>query len=176
VCNWRSENYRVSEPRMGLLSTVMGVVGFGWGISLGLVVGYFVFIYLQSTDVKDPITKPVAELDTKTLLDLLPEIPLWVKNPDYDRVDWLNKFLKDLWPYLDKAICKIISETAQPYIRDYGPKFKLDSIEFESLTLGTLSPTLVGKMQISFPQRRCLEDVLSCTLCLTVVQQIQGCL
>ncbi|KAH8974268.1 hypothetical protein BDL97_01G093000 [Sphagnum fallax] len=129
---------------MGLLSTVMGVVGFGWGISLGLVVGYFVFIYLRSTDVKDPITKPVAELDTKTLLDLLPEIPLWVKNPDYDRVDWLNKFLKDLWPYLDKAICKIISETAQPYIRDYGPKFKLDSIEFESLTLGTLSPTLVG--------------------------------
>jgi hypothetical protein len=88
---------------MGLLSTVMGVVGFGWGISLGLVVGYFVFIYLRSTDVKDPITKPVAELDTKTLLDLLPEIPLWVKNPDYDRVDWLNKFLKDLWPYLDKV-------------------------------------------------------------------------
>ncbi|CAK9857854.1 unnamed protein product [Sphagnum jensenii] len=129
---------------MGLLSTVMGVVGFAWGISLGLVVGYFLFIYLRSTDVKDPITKPVAELDTKTLLDLLPEIPLWVKNPDYDRVDWLNKFLKDLWPYLDKAICKIISETAQPYIRDYGPKFKLDSIEFESLTLGTLSPTLVG--------------------------------
>jgi hypothetical protein len=37
---------------MGLLSTVMGVVGFGWGISLGLVVGYFVFIYLRSTDVK----------------------------------------------------------------------------------------------------------------------------
>ncbi len=77
-------------------------------------------------------------------------------------------------PYVCQAICKIISETAQPYIRDYGPKFKLDSIEFESLTLGTLSPTLVGKMQISFPQRRCLEDVLSCTLCLTVVQQIQG--
>jgi hypothetical protein len=52
VCNWRSEIYRVSEPTMGLLSTVMGVVGFGWGISLGLVVGYFVFIYLRSTDVK----------------------------------------------------------------------------------------------------------------------------
>jgi Ca2+-dependent lipid-binding protein len=47
-------------------------------------------------------------------------------------------------PYVCQAICKIISETAQPYIRDYGPKFKLDSIEFESLTLGTLSPTLVG--------------------------------
>ncbi len=35
---------------------------------------------------QDPIIKPIAELDTKTLQDLLPEIPLWVKNPDYDRV------------------------------------------------------------------------------------------
>jgi hypothetical protein len=35
---------------------------------------------------QDPIVKPVAELDTKTLQELLPEIPLWVKNPDYDRV------------------------------------------------------------------------------------------
>ncbi|CAK9234286.1 unnamed protein product [Sphagnum troendelagicum] len=129
---------------MGIVSTMLGVVGFGWGLSLGLVVGYFVFIYFQPNDVKDPIVKSVAELDTKTLQELLPEIPLWVKNPDYDRVDWVNKFLKDLWPYLDKAICKIISDTAQPYIKDYGPKFKLDSVEFESLTLGTLPPTFVG--------------------------------
>jgi hypothetical protein len=89
---------------MGIVSTMLGVVGFGWGLSLGLVVGYFVFIYFQPNDVKDPIVKPVAELDTKTLHELLPEIPLWVKNPDYDRVDWVNKFLKDLWPYLDKVL------------------------------------------------------------------------
>jgi hypothetical protein len=89
---------------MGIVSTMLGVVGFGWGLSLGLVVGYFVFIYFQPNDVKDPIVKSVAELDTKTLQELLPEIPLWVKNPDYDRVDWVNKFLKDLWPYLDKVL------------------------------------------------------------------------
>jgi hypothetical protein len=71
---------------MGIVSTMLGVVGFGWGLSLGLVFGYFVFIYFQPNDVKDPIVKPLAELDTKTLQELLPEIPLWVKNPDYDRV------------------------------------------------------------------------------------------
>ncbi|KAH8961658.1 hypothetical protein BDL97_05G060600 [Sphagnum fallax] len=129
---------------MGFVTTVLGLVGFGWGFALGLVLGYFIFIYLQPNDVKDPIIKPIAELDTKTLQDLLPEIPLWVKNPDYDRVDWLNKFLRDLWPYLDKAICKIISETAHPYMKEYGPKFKLESIEFDSLTLGTLPPTFSG--------------------------------
>lgn len=37
---------------MGVLSTVLGLVGFGWGISIGLVVGYFLFIYSQPSDVK----------------------------------------------------------------------------------------------------------------------------
>jgi hypothetical protein len=37
---------------MGIVSTILGLIGFGWGISLGLVVGYFLFIYMQPTDVK----------------------------------------------------------------------------------------------------------------------------
>jgi Ca2+-dependent lipid-binding protein len=129
---------------MGVVSTILGLVGFGWGISLGLVAGYFLFIYLQPTEVKDPIIRQLGEMDAKSLEELLSEIPLWVKNPDYDRVDWLNKFLKDIWPYLDKAICKMVRQQAQPYIDQYGPQYKLDAIEFESLTLGTLPPTFVG--------------------------------
>jgi hypothetical protein len=61
------------------------LVGFGWGISLGLVAGYFLFIYLQPTGVKDPIIRQLGEMDAKSLEELLQEIPLWVKNPDYDR-------------------------------------------------------------------------------------------
>lgn len=37
-------------------------------------------------DSQDPEVRPLAELDAKSLLKLLPEIPLWVKNPDFDRV------------------------------------------------------------------------------------------
>ncbi|EFJ29282.1 plant synaptotagmin [Selaginella moellendorffii] len=129
---------------MGLIGTVLGLVGFAWGIGFGVVIGYFLFIYFTPVDVKDPIIRPLQELDTKSLQELLPEIPLWVKNPDYDRVDWLNKFLADLWPFLDKAICKIIRDTAKPYIDEYGAKYKLQSCEFEALTLGTLPPTFVG--------------------------------
>jgi hypothetical protein len=35
---------------------------------------------------QDPVIRPLAELDSRTLQNLLPELPLWVKNPDYDRV------------------------------------------------------------------------------------------
>ena len=36
--------------------------------------------------IQDPIIRPLVEQDSKTLQRLLPEIPLWVKMPDYDRV------------------------------------------------------------------------------------------
>ncbi|KAF6166253.1 hypothetical protein GIB67_031037, partial [Kingdonia uniflora] len=92
----------------------------------------------------DPVIRPLQELDSEALLDLLPEIPLWIKSPDYDRVDWLNRFVFHMWPYLDKAICSMIRSTAEPIFADYIGKFQVESIDFESLTLGTLPPTFHG--------------------------------
>lgn len=36
---------------MGIVSAVLGFCGFGVGVSAGLVIGYFCFIYFQPTDV-----------------------------------------------------------------------------------------------------------------------------
>ncbi|KAJ6813178.1 synaptotagmin-2-like [Iris pallida] len=75
---------------------------------------------------------------------MLPEIPLWVKNPDFDRIDWLNKFIENMWPYLDKAICKTAKEVTKPIIAENCAKYKIDSVEFQTLTLGSLPPTFQG--------------------------------
>ncbi|XP_025604918.1 synaptotagmin-2 isoform X1 [Arachis hypogaea] len=119
-------------------------IGFGIGTSIGVVIGYYVFIYFQPTHVKDPIIRPLAEQDAKTLQQMLPEIPLWIKNPDFDRLDWLNRFVEHMWPYLDKAICKTARTIAKPIIAEQIPKYKIDSVEFETLTLGSLPPTFQG--------------------------------
>jgi hypothetical protein len=37
---------------MGFLSTFFGILGFGIGIPLGLLVGFFLFIYSEAKDVK----------------------------------------------------------------------------------------------------------------------------
>lgn len=129
---------------MGFFSSILSFFGFGIGISIGLVIGYFLFIYFQPTDVKDPKIRPLVELDTKTLEQMLPEIPNWVKNPDFDRIDWLNKFIGHMWPYLDKAISKMAREIAKPIIAENTAKYKIDSVDFETLTLGTLPPTFQG--------------------------------
>lgn len=129
---------------MGFFSTVLGFCGFGIGISMGLVIGYFLFVYLQPNHVNDPEIKSIADQDPKSMLRMLPEIPLWVKNPDFDRVDWINKFLEYMWPYLDKAICKTAKNIAKPIIEEQIPKYKIDSVDFETLTLGSLPPTFQG--------------------------------
>ncbi|XP_008788435.2 synaptotagmin-2-like isoform X1 [Phoenix dactylifera] len=129
---------------MGIFSSVLGFFGFGFGLVGGIVVGYYLFIYFESTDVQDPKISPLVEQDQKTLERMFPEIPLWVKNPDFDRIDWLNKFLEYMWPYLDKAICKTAKEITKPIIAENTAKYKIDSLEFETLTLGSLPPTFHG--------------------------------
>ena len=46
---------------MGFFSTILGFCGFGVGISIGLVAGYFLFIYFQPTDVKVPLFLYLSE-------------------------------------------------------------------------------------------------------------------
>ncbi|CAO2813747.1 unnamed protein product [Amaranthus hypochondriacus] len=132
------------SPIFRLLSVIIGFVGFGFGITIGVTIGYFLVIYFQPSDVQDPDIRPLADQETEKLQRLLPEIPLWVKNPDYDRIDWLNKFIAQMWPNLDKAICKTIKDIATPIIAEQIPKYKIDSVEFQKLTLGSLPPTFQG--------------------------------
>lgn len=146
---------------MGIFSTIFGFCGFGIGISIGIVIGYFLFIYFEPTHVKDPTIRPLVEQDSQTLQRILPEIPLWVKNPDFDRVDWLNKFIELMWPYLDKAICKTAKNIAKPIIAEQIPKYKIESVEFEALSLGSLPPTFQGmKVYVTDEKELIMEPCL----------------
>ncbi|XP_028078797.1 synaptotagmin-2-like [Camellia sinensis] len=121
--------------------------GFGVGIIIGIVVGYYLFIYFQPSDVKDPIICPLVKQDSQTLQWLLLGIPIWVKHPDIDCVDWLNKFIETMWPYLDKAILDDSAKNiAEPIIAGQIPKYKIQPLGFETLTLGSLPPSFQGSL------------------------------
>ena len=45
--------------------------------------------YLRSVfshALQDPVVTPLSELDTDALDEVITELPIWVKNSDYDRV------------------------------------------------------------------------------------------
>lgn len=44
-----------------------------------------------------------------------------------------------------QAICKTVKQIAEPIIAEQIPQYKIDSVEFEQLTLGGLPPTFQGQ-------------------------------
>ncbi|KAG2608062.1 synaptotagmin-3-like isoform X1 [Panicum virgatum] len=127
---------------MGLVG---GVLGFCVGLPVGLAAAYFLYLrYFAARRLQDPVIRPLRDLDYETLQTTIPDIPLWVKSPDYERIDWMNKFIFDMWPFLDKAICNNIKRVTRPIFDQYVGKYGIESIEFEELTLGALPPTFQG--------------------------------
>jgi hypothetical protein len=49
-------------------------------------------------DFQEVKVRPLVEYDSKSLEGILPEIPMWVKNPDYDRVCSFGKLARN---YID---------------------------------------------------------------------------
>ncbi|KAG8501923.1 hypothetical protein CXB51_004566 [Gossypium anomalum] len=126
---------------MAFLSTLTGIIGFGMGVPFGLLLGFYFF---SSFTLNPKLFRRVSQLDNTALLNLLHDIPLWVKCPDYERVDWLNKIIADMWPYLNKAICSSIRSMTEPMFAEYVGMFQIKTIAFENLSLGTIPPDIYG--------------------------------
>ncbi|KAL8458956.1 hypothetical protein ACS0TY_036438 [Phlomoides rotata] len=50
---------------------------------------------VRAPEDQDPELQPLLEKDSKSLQQLLPEIPFWIKNPDYDRI-LVEGYFKDI--------------------------------------------------------------------------------
>ncbi|KAL0792070.1 hypothetical protein Bca101_063447 [Brassica carinata] len=53
--------------------------------ALGLI--EWLCLFVNQRLLQYPPARPLVETSITLLLDLLPDIPLWMKNPDYERVD-----------------------------------------------------------------------------------------
>ncbi|XP_075903676.1 extended synaptotagmin-2-B isoform X2 [Nelusetta ayraudi] len=46
------------------------------------------------------------------------DLPPWVHFPDIERVEWLNKTVKQMWPYICQFVEKVLRETVEPAIKE----------------------------------------------------------
>jgi len=69
------------------------------------------------------------------LKQLLHQSPSWLAFQDKEKVEWMNRILKECWPFYDKAICGTIKEMVEPEVDKYKPSF-IASIGFKNLTFG----------------------------------------
>ncbi|XP_077077878.1 extended synaptotagmin-2 isoform X2 [Siphateles boraxobius] len=62
------------------------------------------------------------------------ELPPWVHFPDVERVEWLNKTVHQMWPYICQFVDKIFKETIEPAVQ--GANAHLSTFTFSKIDMG----------------------------------------
>ncbi|XP_010750262.3 extended synaptotagmin-2 isoform X2 [Larimichthys crocea] len=62
------------------------------------------------------------------------ELPPWVHYPDVERVEWLNKTVKQMWPFICQFVDKLFRETIEPAVKGANPH--LGSFCFTKIDMG----------------------------------------
>lgn len=62
------------------------------------------------------------------------QLPPWVHYPDVERVEWLNKTVKQMWPFICQFVDKLFRESIEPSVKNANPY--LSSFCFTKIDLG----------------------------------------
>ncbi|KAM6981454.1 extended synaptotagmin-1 [Aplochiton taeniatus] len=70
------------------------------------------------------------------------DLPAWVNFPDVEKVEWLNKVLQQVWPFVGQYLEKLLVETIAPSIR--GSSAHLQTLNFTKVDFGDKAMKVVG--------------------------------
>ncbi|XP_016419762.1 extended synaptotagmin-2-A-like [Sinocyclocheilus rhinocerous] len=83
------------------------------------------------------------------------ELPPWVHFPDVERVEWLNKTVHQMWPYICQFVDKIFRETIEPavqganaHLSTFFPPLRVDGVKV--YTENVDKRQIIMDLQISF--------------------------
>ncbi|XP_068437504.1 extended synaptotagmin-2 isoform X2 [Clinocottus analis] len=62
------------------------------------------------------------------------DLPPWVNFPDIERVEWLNKTVKQMWPYMCQFVEKLFRETIEPAVKQSNAH--LSTFRFSKINMG----------------------------------------
>ncbi|XP_076060225.1 extended synaptotagmin-like protein 2 isoform X8 [Oratosquilla oratoria] len=97
--------------------------------------------------VKFDIVRSLANANEKDVLfeiQRFSNLPSWVTFPDMERVEWLNKIIRQLWPYAGHYVKDLCKYTIEPSIRDALKGYKISGFQFEKIILGDTPPRFSG--------------------------------
>uniref|UniRef100_UPI0037E780EC extended synaptotagmin-1 isoform X2 n=1 Tax=Semicossyphus pulcher TaxID=241346 RepID=UPI0037E780EC len=70
------------------------------------------------------------------------DLPAWVNFPDVEKVEWLNKVLQQVWPFVGQYLEKLLVETIAPSIR--ASSNHLQTLSFTKVDMGNKAMKVVG--------------------------------
>lgn len=102
-----------------------------------------VFLYLlrernsSARQTKAKVIKALGINERDAVLARLDQVPAWVYFPDKERVEWLNKIVKTIWPHLRLYVSTTMVDVIEPIINQYSVNF-IGKIKFKQIDLGDI--------------------------------------
>lgn len=90
------------------------------------------------------LTHTVALAGEQSLLTQIQDLPSWVKFPDAERAEWLNKIFAQLWPSVGKYVSDLLRKQSKQQLADLMAQYKLLNFKFDNVDLGSMSPRIGG--------------------------------
>ena len=129
---------------------------FAW-ILIGLVI-YFVCSANRIRAKRRLLANRELADEKKYIERVLVDLPNWVLFPDAERVEFLNKCLKQLWPFLNSYIQRFLKDTLLPEIIAHLPSY-MKGMRFETIDLGTI-PLRIGSIKCHTERSSRMEILL----------------
>ncbi|KDD73782.1 hypothetical protein H632_c1841p0, partial [Helicosporidium sp. ATCC 50920] len=86
-------------------------------------------------------------LGAKGTQELLHSLPSWLSFRKTEQVEWVNRAMRTLWPYVDVAVCSAVRAQVEPILQAYKPSF-VKKASFVKLTFGS-NPLRVEGVRVS---------------------------
>nr|CAD7443450.1 unnamed protein product [Timema bartmani] len=104
--------------------------------------------FKKENELRRNIAKAAAMSNEKeVILARIDDLPSWVFFPDVERVEWLNRILRQVWPNLNHWAKGLLKDTIEPSVRDALVAYKLHGFRFDKMILGSI-PLRVGGVKV----------------------------
>ncbi|VDM12278.1 unnamed protein product, partial [Wuchereria bancrofti] len=90
--------------------------------------------------------RQAALKEREVILAQLQDLPAWVQFPDTERVEWLNKVILQLWPYITEYSKYFMREYIEPEVKSQLPAI-FKSFKFTKMDMGDI-PCRVGGIKV----------------------------
>ncbi|XP_057654404.1 extended synaptotagmin-2-like isoform X2 [Diorhabda carinulata] len=95
--------------------------------------------YLNFKNRKRTFAKKTANENEKdVILENLGELPSWVVFPDVERAEWLNKIVKQCWPFVNYYARDLVRNYLEIKLKKNLEKYGLKGFHFERIILGSV--------------------------------------
>ncbi|BFZ22451.1 hypothetical protein BsWGS_25490 [Bradybaena similaris] len=92
---------------------------------------------------KKHVSRDIARDEKEVILARVDDLPSWVNFPDVERAEWVNKMLRQMWPYIGEMVEKILRQSVEQSIVQSLPP-SLQSFKFSRIDLGNNPPRIGG--------------------------------